>query len=129
MDLFFVEPTAKGEDMVACCPTNVYEKDLEEWQNTLIGNFLGWHPSFAFVKDSAPKIWRLKGSIDVTMMESGLFVFKFNCTKEKHKVLEGICTQTSNLATMETKRGTDQDYHGLSSSVGILTKPTLQSLE
>lgn len=88
MDLYYVEPTDKGEEVVACYPKTVYEKYLEEWRNTLVGNFLGRKPSYSFVKDSAPMIWRLKGSVDVTMMESGIFVFYFSCVEDKQKVLE-----------------------------------------
>lgn len=56
MDLFYIEPSMIGEDTIARCPKNVYERDLEEWKNTLIGNFLGRRPSFAFVRDSVTKI-------------------------------------------------------------------------
>lgn len=89
MDLFYVEPIEKGEEVVACYPKKVYKKVLEKLQNTLIGNFLGRRPRFAFVRDNATKMWRLKGSMDVTIMESDLFVFRFSCVEDKQKVLEG----------------------------------------
>lgn len=89
MDLFFVKPLEKGEDIVSCCSKEVYEKDIEEWQNTLVGNFLGRRPSFSFVQDNVFKIWKLKGSVDVTMMESGIFIFKFSYGEDKQKVIEG----------------------------------------
>lgn len=55
----------------------------------LIGNFLGRRPSFIFVKEVTQKIWRLTGIVDTTMMESGLFVFRFNCDEDKQQILEG----------------------------------------
>lgn len=89
MDFFYVEPSMTGEDVVARCPKDVYKRDLEEWKNTLIGNYLGRRPSFAFIRDSVKKIWKLKSSVEVTMLETGLFIFRFSCSKDKHKVLEG----------------------------------------
>lgn len=53
LDLFFVTPVEKEDDIMAYCSKEVYEKDMEEWQNTLVGNFLGRRPSFLLT-------WHLK---------------------------------------------------------------------
>lgn len=62
--------------------------EAEPWKNTLVGNFLGRHPGFTYVKEVVQKIWNLKGIVDVSLLENGVFVFCFSCEEDKQRVLE-----------------------------------------
>lgn len=51
-----------------------------------MGNFMGRRPSYAYVEMTV-KLWKPKGGVDVSLLESGVFIFMFNCEEDKQKVL------------------------------------------
>lgn len=68
---------------------NAVNEEADRWKNSLIGNFLGRRPNYAYVKEITSRIWKLKGGMDVSLLDNGVFVFRFTCEEDKVCVLEG----------------------------------------
>ncbi|XP_043724094.1 protein DGS1, mitochondrial-like [Telopea speciosissima] len=87
--LSYVKPELIDGVLAAKCPDVMVSKGLERWKNTLMGHFIGGRPSFTFARDVLLKQWRIAGHVDINLLESGIFVFRFNLEDDKVKVLEG----------------------------------------
>ncbi|XP_043697264.1 uncharacterized protein LOC122648058 [Telopea speciosissima] len=85
----FVELEEIDGVLAAKCPDSFIKEGLEKWRNTLMGHFIGGRPSFTFARDMLLKQWRISGHVDVNLLDSGFFIFRFNLDEDKIKVLEG----------------------------------------
>ncbi|XP_043697145.1 uncharacterized protein LOC122647916 [Telopea speciosissima] len=89
LELSFIEPVCIDGMRVAQCSSAMLKAELSKWKNTLLGHFIGRRPSFTYVKEVLLKQWSISGHVDVNLLESGFFVFRFNLEEDKVKVLEG----------------------------------------
>ncbi|XP_043704520.1 uncharacterized protein LOC122654455 [Telopea speciosissima] len=89
LPLHFVSSAMDGSTKVAVCPAAVLEYEVKLWENSLVGNFLGSRSPFHIVKASLSKQWRPQGSLDVSLLDNGFFLFKFSSASDKLRALEG----------------------------------------
>ncbi|XP_043710353.1 uncharacterized protein LOC122659288 [Telopea speciosissima] len=89
LKLSFVEPLKIDGELAAKCPSWVINNGLEKWRNTLMGHFIGGRPSLPYARDMLLKQWKVVGHVDVNLLDSGIFIFRFNLEDDKIKVLEG----------------------------------------
>ncbi|XP_043688004.1 uncharacterized protein LOC122639252 [Telopea speciosissima] len=89
LPLYFVSPILNGLTKVAICLAAVLEYEIKLWENSLVGNFLGSRPPFHIVKTSLSKQWRPQGSLDISLLDNGFFLFKFSSATNKLRALEG----------------------------------------
>ena len=88
INLHFVPPSQEKEMKVASCSRMAVDMEAKNWKNTLVGNFMGRRPSYSYVKEVTNKLWKRKGGMEVALMDSGVFIFRFNCEEDKQKILE-----------------------------------------
>lgn len=74
---------------IAMCSKEISKEGMFEWQNALVGYFLGKKPPFQMVENSVRKMWRLKRELQVRIVGYGIFIFMFSSNEEKIKTLEG----------------------------------------
>ncbi|KAI3944773.1 hypothetical protein MKW92_034572 [Papaver armeniacum] len=60
----------------------------DEWENSLIGFFVGEDIPFNMDIKMVEKLWEVKGDFSVFTIDNGYFVFQFSCVEEKVRVLE-----------------------------------------
>lgn len=87
-NLQFVVPRMEANSKIMVCLQKAVDEEVERWKNTLIGNFIRRRPGFAYIKEVINRIWKLKGSVEISLMETGIFVFQFSYDEDKQRVLE-----------------------------------------
>jgi hypothetical protein len=85
MALSFFEPVMEEGRIKVKPPMEVADEGCGEWENTLVGYFLGQKLPYSAVNSIAHKIWGKEGLIEVLSSDNGFFFFKF----EHH---EGMCS-------------------------------------
>ncbi|KAI3995033.1 hypothetical protein MKX01_020805 [Papaver californicum] len=60
----------------------------DEWENSLVGFFVGEDVPFNMDLNFVEELWKVKGDFSVFPIENGYFVFQFSCVEEKKRVLE-----------------------------------------
>ncbi|XP_043696797.1 uncharacterized protein LOC122647479 [Telopea speciosissima] len=89
LKLSFVQPEEIDGVLAAKCSDSIIKEGLDKWRNTLMGHFIGGRPSFTFARDMLLKQWKISGHVDVNLLDSGFFKFRFSLEEDKIKVLEG----------------------------------------
>ncbi|KAF5194056.1 hypothetical protein FRX31_016361 [Thalictrum thalictroides] len=74
-------------DGIAKCPLDILAKGEEEWNDYLVGFFIGRRLPYPMVKEALSKQWKLKGSYEVATDED-YFYFKFVNEEDKRQVIE-----------------------------------------
>ena len=70
-------------------PKAIADAGSKEWENTLVGYFIGRRLPYSFVKSATATLWSKVGLRDILATDSGYFFFKFNSKDECNSVLEG----------------------------------------
>lgn len=70
--LHYIEPVLRNNKKIVCCPVTTLNEETDRWKNTLIGNFLGCRPNYSYVKEITSKIWKLKGGVEVSLLDASL---------------------------------------------------------
>ncbi|KAF5208044.1 zinc ion binding / nucleic acid binding protein [Thalictrum thalictroides] len=72
---------------MAKCPQDVLDLGEKEWNDYLVGFFMGKRLPYPVVKEALAKQWKAKGSYDVATDED-FFYFKFSQEEDKRSVME-----------------------------------------
>lgn len=70
------EPEVIDEKIVAP-PIEAIEEGICKWLPSLVGQFLDKSLPFFLVKKTVDNLWRHYGTVDVLLMENGMFIFRF----------------------------------------------------
>lgn len=89
LNLRFIQPVVDDVGKFAICSQKAVDEEAVQWKNTLVGNFIGRRPSFAYVKETTTKRWILKGGVEMSLLENGIFIFRFTC--EDNVFLRVVC--------------------------------------
>jgi hypothetical protein len=86
--LQFFDPSRRNGRVTIQPPREAVVNGVEKWSSALIGQFLDKPLPFYVVKRSVEKLWDKYGSVDVSLMENGLFLFWFKDEQSREAVLE-----------------------------------------
>jgi hypothetical protein len=86
--LQFHEPSRQNGRIVIQPPRKAVEDGIVKWSSSLIGQFLDKPLPFYVVKRSVDNLWSMYGSVDVSLLENGLYLFRFADEKTRDIVLE-----------------------------------------
>ncbi|GLJ54296.1 hypothetical protein SUGI_1164830 [Cryptomeria japonica] len=70
-------------------PENLMDKIISSLHLEIIGQFFSFRPSIDMIRKWAKSRWKIKGSVDISAMVGGLFLFKFNTEEDLIYVLSG----------------------------------------
>ncbi|GLJ05866.1 hypothetical protein SUGI_0026910 [Cryptomeria japonica] len=68
---------------------NLMDKIVSSLHLAIIGRFFSFRPSIDMIRRWAKSRWNIKGSMDISAMSGGLFMFKFNNEEDLIYVLSG----------------------------------------
>ncbi|GLJ24106.1 hypothetical protein SUGI_0459810 [Cryptomeria japonica] len=68
-------------------PDNLMDRIASSLHLAIVGHFFSFRPSIDMVRRWAKSCWKLKGSLEVSTMSGGLFLFKFNTEEDLIYVL------------------------------------------
>ncbi|KAF9604251.1 hypothetical protein IFM89_004957 [Coptis chinensis] len=80
--------TLSYTDGVALVPRDIIDEGIEEWKDVLVGYFMDKRLAFPYVKRFLQKVWKLKGTMDITT-DRDLFFINFSVDEDKQMALEG----------------------------------------
>ncbi|GLJ49043.1 hypothetical protein SUGI_1034590 [Cryptomeria japonica] len=81
-------------------PENMMDKITSSLHLAIVGHFFSFRPSIDMVRRWAESCWKLKGSLEVSSMPGGLFLFKFNTDEDLIYVLSGSWAYGKHFLTM-----------------------------
>ncbi|GLJ34773.1 hypothetical protein SUGI_0699880 [Cryptomeria japonica] len=58
--------------------------------NALVGKFVGRHPNFVAIRKGATAKWVIKGSLSISALPKGHFLFSFSLLKDCVKILSSV---------------------------------------
>ncbi|GLJ32385.1 hypothetical protein SUGI_0651730 [Cryptomeria japonica] len=79
---------------------NLMDKIASSLHLAIVGRFFSFRPSIDMVKHWAKSCWKLKGSLEISIMPRGLFLFKFNTDEDLIYVLSGSWAYGKHFLTM-----------------------------
>ncbi|GLJ44722.1 hypothetical protein SUGI_0940410 [Cryptomeria japonica] len=79
---------------------NLMDKITSSLHLEIVGRFFSFRPSIDMVRRWAKSHWKLKGSVEVSAMPGGLFLFKFNTDEDLIYVLSGSWAYGKHFLTM-----------------------------
>ncbi|XP_026382442.1 uncharacterized protein LOC113277607 isoform X1 [Papaver somniferum] len=86
--LEFSEPSFEEGKLHIEFSADEFRAVCDEWENCLVGFFVGEDVPFNMDLKFVKNIWEVKGDFSVFTIENGYFVFQFSCVEEKMRVLE-----------------------------------------
>ncbi|GLJ37521.1 hypothetical protein SUGI_0762440 [Cryptomeria japonica] len=81
-------------------PNNLMDIITSSLHLAIVGHFFSFRPSIDMVRRWAKSRWKLKGSLEVSAMLGGLFLFKFNTDEDLIYVLSGSWAYGKHFLTM-----------------------------
>lgn len=81
-------------------PNNLMDKIASSLYLAIVGRFFSFRPSIDMVRRWAKSCWKLKGSLEVSAMSGGLFLFKFNTEEDLIYVMSGSWAYGKHFLTM-----------------------------
>jgi hypothetical protein len=86
--LQYHEPNHQNEKNIVQPPKEGIEEGILKWFSSLIGQFLDKPLPFYVVKRTVENIWSAYGSVEVFLLENGLYLFHFADESTREAVLE-----------------------------------------
>ena len=86
--LSFVEPVRDNGRVKVIPPKGISEEGKGDWENTLVGHFLGQKPHYSAVNTLARKLWENDRLEEVLSSENFYFFFKFRDKEAMEWVLD-----------------------------------------
>ena len=87
--LHYIKPNRNQKNVIIKMPKAITEVGSREWDNTLVGYFIGRKLPYSLIKNATSKLWSKAGLVDMLATDSGYFFFKFSSQAESEAVLEG----------------------------------------
>ncbi|GLJ26179.1 hypothetical protein SUGI_0502170 [Cryptomeria japonica] len=81
-------------------PNNLMDRIATSLHLAIVGRFFFFRPSIDMVRHWAKSRWKLKGSLEVSAMSGGLFLFKFITEEDLIYVLSGSWAYGKHFLTM-----------------------------
>jgi hypothetical protein len=75
--LQYFEPRRQDGKIIVQPPKEAIEEGISKWSSSLIGQFLDKPLPFYVVKRTIERIWASYGSVEVFLLDNGLFLFRF----------------------------------------------------
>jgi len=75
--LQYFEPKRQDGKIIVQPPKEAIEEGISKWSSSLIGQFLDKPLPFYVVKRTVESIWASYGSVEVFLLDNGLFLFRF----------------------------------------------------
>jgi len=86
--LQYFEPKRQDGKIIVQPPKEAIEEGISKWSSSLIGQFLDKPLPFYVVKRTIERIWASYGSVEVFLLDNGLFLFRFANESIREAVLE-----------------------------------------
>lgn len=86
--LQYFEPKRQNGKIIVQPPKEAIEKGILKWSSSLIGQFLDKPLPFYVVKRIMENIWASYVSVEVFLLENGLYLFRFANESFREAVLE-----------------------------------------
>ncbi|KAI3965555.1 hypothetical protein MKX01_010512 [Papaver californicum] len=86
--LEFFEPSFEEGKLHIEFSDEEFRAVYDEWENSLVGFFVGEDVPFNMDLKMIEKLWEVKGDFSVFTTENRYFIFQFSCVEEKMRVLE-----------------------------------------
>ncbi|KAK1318898.1 hypothetical protein QJS10_CPB04g01154 [Acorus calamus] len=87
--LCFIEPTVDGTATVASLRPESYAKQIQRWNQALVGYIIGKLPVYTPFLQFLKRLWNPKGEIQLLLHGNGFFTVKFDLEEDVNSVLEG----------------------------------------
>ncbi|GLJ40355.1 hypothetical protein SUGI_0829890 [Cryptomeria japonica] len=91
-------------------PDNLMDIIASSLHLAIVGHFFSFRPFIDMVRRWAKCHWKLKGSLEVSAIPGGLFLFKFNTEEDLIYVLLGSWAETSKSLNPGDGKLTTKDY-------------------
>ncbi|XVF54975.1 hypothetical protein PTKIN_Ptkin05aG0223700 [Pterospermum kingtungense] len=89
-DLWKVLKLTEDEDDTINANISINQSVKPEGEDWLVGSLLTTHPFNKEAMMATMKIiWKLSKEVEILALEDNIFLFKFQCAKDKERILEG----------------------------------------
>lgn len=83
-----IELNGKGIPMIDI-PEDTLSRIRARWSRSLIVKLLGHSIGYKALCSRVPKLWNLQRDFEAWELGGGFFLFKFDCTEDRHNVYSG----------------------------------------